>query len=133
MTVPERRAATRRVPEPDDVVGRLRLRTGDLLRVLDVSDRGALVEGLTRLLPGTGIEIQVGTVAGRVATRARVVRSEVARLCSSEVAYRSAVAFEREVDTRAGYTVPRSSRGEGGTTGTVYPEDVAGGRRLAHR
>jgi hypothetical protein len=88
----------------------MRLRAGRDLVVLDVSSGGALVQGETRLLPGTHVEVHVITPAGRVLVRSRVVRAFVARLCRDRVEYRSALAFERQVDVLPGYGVPADCR-----------------------
>ena len=111
----ERRGESRRAPATEEPLSRARLRTGRELAVLDVSDHGALVEG-GRLLPGTHIDIHLVTRGGRVLVRGRVVRASVYSLSSHAVVYRSALAFERPVDTgavqdagwltTAGYGVP---------------------------
>jgi hypothetical protein len=95
----ERRLAPRRVPGPGDPVAAVRVRGGRELAVVDVSDAGVLVEGAARLLPGTHVEVHVVTVAGRVLARTRVVRAWVSALPQEGVRYRTALAFERRVDT----------------------------------
>jgi hypothetical protein len=79
----------------------MRLRAGRDLAVLDVSDAGALVEGTTRLLPGTRVDVHVVTGAGRVLVRSRVVRAFVQSVDVDGVMYRSGLAFEQRVDTSA--------------------------------
>ena len=93
MSRPERRAIGRRVPDVTDPTARLRLRTGHELRVLDISDRSARVEG-ARLLPGTRVEVHVETPRGRVPIRSRVVRSHVCRLSAGSISYQSVLLFE---------------------------------------
>ena len=98
---PDRRRCSRRAPQPDETLARMRLRTGRELTVVNISASGALVEGLTRLLPGTRAEVHVVTRHGRVLVRTRVVRSLVWRLEADSVWYRTALAFEAAVDIDA--------------------------------
>jgi hypothetical protein len=114
----ERRRACRRLPAPDEPLSRVRLRTGSVLRVIDVSDAGLLVEG-TRLLPGTHVDVHVVTTAGRVLVRSRVVRAHVAALQGNLVVYRGALAFERTVDTTAVADAPLSMRPESTPLGST--------------
>ena len=81
----DRRRAVRRVPQPTETLSRMRLRTGRELAVVDISPSGALVEGATRLLPGTHVDVHVVTRHGRVLVRTRVVRSsEIGRASCRE-------------------------------------------------
>lgn len=102
----DRRRAARRIPAAGEPLARVRLRTGRELTVVDVSNAGALVEG-ARLLPGTHVDAHVVTRDGRVLVRSRIVRSYVTELRADVVSYRSALAFDRAVDTSAaGYAIP---------------------------
>ena len=73
-----------------------RVRPGYFAAVIDISAGGALIEIARRLLPNSGIDLQIETVDGRVTLRGNVLRSVVARLRSNLVSYRAAIAFERE-------------------------------------
>jgi hypothetical protein len=95
----DRRRALRRIPQPDESLSRAKLRTGRELTVINISSSGALVEGLTRLLPGTRADVHLVTRHGRVLVRTRIVRSLVWRLAPDVVCYRSALAFDTAVDT----------------------------------
>jgi hypothetical protein len=95
----DRRRVSRRVPAEDEPLSRVKLRAGRELDVLDLSNGGALVEGLTRLLPGTHVDVHVVTVEGRTLVRSRVLRAWVSCLEASRIQYRGAIAFEREIDT----------------------------------
>ena len=107
-TIGERRRAPRRVPDAGEVLTRVRLRGGRELLVTNVSSCGALLEGDTRLLPNTHIDVHVTTRQGRTLVRARVVRVVVFRLQADAVTYRAAVAFDETVDTTAhGYALPK--------------------------
>jgi hypothetical protein len=117
VTGRDRRRAARRAPLPDEPLARVRLRAGRELGVLDVSAAGALVEGETRLLPGTHVDVHVLAAEGRVLVRSRVVRAWVSALASDCVRYRGALAFERPIDT--GYPLP---------SGAAVPPDAAGSR-----
>src|SRR5262245_42596342 len=96
---PDARQAPGRPPSPAESRCRLKLRTGRELPVVNISSTGALVEGLTRLLPGTHAEVHLITRHGRVLVRTRIVRSLVWRLGPEVVWYRSALAFDTTVDT----------------------------------
>ena len=118
----ERRRLRRRVPGDREPLSRMRLRTGRELAVLDVSGLGALVEGETRLLPGTHVDVHVMTAEGRVLVRSRIVRACVTALSAHRVRYRGALAFERLVNID-GYGIPSVAPLSLGKTGIGYPHD----------
>ena len=122
MPFVERRGVERRDPDSAESLSRVRLRTGRELSVVNVSDGGALVEG-ARLLPGTHVDVHVITRDGRVLVRSRVTRACVAGLQSNAVRYRSALAFERMIDTSlgAGYEMPSPAVATQVGKGTDYP------------
>ena len=99
VDVIDRRRTARRAPDAGDVLARVRLRGGRELTVLNISPDGALLEGETRLLPGTHVDVHVTTRDGRVLARARVVRARVVRVRSDAVSYQAALSFETPVDT----------------------------------
>jgi hypothetical protein len=118
----DRRRAVRREPQPDETLARVRLRTGRDLAVINISSCGALVEGLTRLLPNTHADVHIVTRHGRVLVRTRVVRSLVWRLASDVVCYRTALAFDSAVDTAAdGYPLPAEAPAISRPQGSAYP------------
>jgi hypothetical protein len=118
----ERRRAVRRVPQPGETLARVRLRTGRELVVVNISWAGALVEGVTRLLPGTHVDVHVVTRHGRVLVRTRVVRSIVWRLHADAVCYRTGLAFDASVDTEVdGYPLPAETPVIEGGAGKSYP------------
>src|SRR5687767_7732107 len=132
----ERRRAARRIPQPDEALSRVRLRTGRELGVVNISAHGVLLEGLTRLLPNTHTDIHIVTRHGRVVVRTRVVRALVWRLERDMVCYRTALSFETAVDTDAGsaqsegsesngYSVPAEIPGNINAPGIVYPDGEA--------
>jgi hypothetical protein len=94
----ERRQGGRWSPNPMDALSRVRLRAGRELAVINVSITGALVEGATRLLPGTHVDVHVTAVQGRVLVRARVVRCVVWTVTADVITYRGALAFSTPVD-----------------------------------
>jgi hypothetical protein len=115
------------VPQPDETLSRVRLRTGRELTVVNISVSGVLLEGATRLLPGTRAEVHVVTRHGRVLVRTKVVRSLVWRLQPDVVWYRTALAFDTDVDTDAqsdrteGKSVPGEFRGNDADPGIGSP------------
>jgi hypothetical protein len=117
----DRRRAARRSPDPRDGLARVRLRGGREMLVVNISPCGALLEGESRLLPGTHIDVHVITRQGRVLVRARVVRASVCRLRADAVVYEGAIAFDSLVNTVAhGYAVPNDEVGAGEQR-TGYP------------
>jgi len=108
-------------------LARVRLRTGRDVEVCDVSDGGVHVDGRTRLLPGTHVDVHVVSLTGRVLVRCRVVRSTVSRLDAAGVSYRSALAFQQAVDTRTpGYGFPGAVSAGPTAEGSPYPAPAAG-------
>jgi hypothetical protein len=94
----ERRHTGRRSPNLGEPLSRVRLRTGRELSVVNVSTGGALVEGETRLLPGTNVDVHVTSAQGRVLVRSRVVRCSVWSVSADVIQYRGALAFSTPVD-----------------------------------
>ena len=119
----ERRLKPRRVIVSDEPIRTIRLRAGRDVQAVDVSDGGVLVEGASRLLPGTHVDVHVITRDGRILVRSRVVRAKITAISPSEVLYRCALAFDHLVDT--GYPVPPAAAGQAVLTGTRYPVAVA--------
>jgi hypothetical protein len=94
----ERRQGGRWTPNPLDALSRVKLRAGRELAVINMSITGALVEGTTRLLPGTHVDVHVTAAQGRVLVRARVVRCAVWTVTADVITYRAALAFNAPVD-----------------------------------
>ena len=117
----DRRLSPRRTPGFTEALRRIRSRTGGEFDVVNVSHTGLLVEGRARLLPNTHLDFHIVTHTGRVLIRCRVVRSFVWYLESDLVRYRVALAFDRVVDTAAGYSVLDPLPTEGLAVGTHYP------------
>jgi hypothetical protein len=115
----ERRLKPRRPTSADEPIRTMRLRAGRDVEALDVSDGGALVEGASRLLPGTHVDVHVIARHGRILVRSRVVRARVTAVTPSEVLYRCALAFDHVVDT--GYSLPTVTPGAADPAGSRYP------------
>ena len=94
----ERRRTNRRTPACTEALSQVRLRAGRELSVINVSPWGTLVEGATRLLPGTNVEVHVTAAQGRVLVRARVTRCAVWIVAADLVVYRGALVFSAPVD-----------------------------------
>jgi hypothetical protein len=108
----ERREEPRR--RVHGVRGRVRL--GHRLVIVDVSSRGALVEGRSPLRPGSRVEVQLETDARRDLIAARVTRCGVVAIDpEAGVTYRAALAFAescewvREHTTHDGYGLPSAN------------------------
>ena len=113
MTEPtdDRRGARRRRQLEEHGIVATRVRPGLDVRLVDVSEAGALVETDRRLLPGQPIELQLETPRHRAAVRGRVVRCAVSRLRSTAICYRGAISFDRHLpwfaeDDGVGYSIP---------------------------
>jgi hypothetical protein len=127
----ERRRLPRRTPEPGETLSRVRLRGGRELVVNNISPDGALIEGESRLLPGTHVDVHVTTRRGRLLVRARVLRASVWRVSADSVCYQVAISFETPVETTNGYGVPTEASGaESEETGypSVAPDIGKDGR-----
>jgi hypothetical protein len=73
---------------------RARIRTGHRLVIIDLSVRGALVEGVRPLCPGARVELHLECDTQRAMVGARVLRCAVAAIdAESGVTYRAALAF----------------------------------------
>jgi hypothetical protein len=115
------------MPGDDEPVSRVRLRAGRELAVIDLSNSGALVEGPTRLLPGTHVDVHLVTKDGRTLVRSRVVRAYVCYLQADMVRYRGAIVFDRAIDTSAvGYAVPEVLATTSAVEGSAYPDAPPG-------
>jgi hypothetical protein len=84
-----------------------RLVPGHPVHVIDLSPGGALIETACRLLPGTHVELQLGSLSQFGRARARIVRCQVSVLDRHRgISYRGALAFETplawEVNTSSG-------------------------------
>jgi hypothetical protein len=128
----ERRRAVRREPQSDEPLSRVRLRTGRELTVVNISASGALVEGLTRLVPNTHTDLHIVTRHGRVLVRTRVVRALVWQLERDKVCYRTALAFETPVDADVDPALrepsSRRERNDGESSGPALSEPSSGHR-----
>jgi hypothetical protein len=119
--IAERRAAPRRLPDSDETLARVRLRTGRELAVVEISDTGALLEGVARLLPGTHVEVHVVTRDGRTLVRSRVTRAWVFAVAADTLKYRAALVFDARVNTAPSRVVVTHSTPSGAGTGRSYP------------
>jgi hypothetical protein len=101
--------------------------------VVDISVCGALLEGLTRLLPNTHTDVHIVTRHGRVLVRSRVVRAFVWRLEREMVCYRTALAFDTPVDVEPPRENSESAGPEGAerVEGYELPVEIAGNQRGA--
>jgi hypothetical protein len=121
----DRRCVPRRRPSSEEPLSTLRLRTGRELSVVDISDAGALVEGTTRLLPGTHVEVHIVTREGRTLVRSRVTRASVHTLTADTLRYRAALSFDQRVNTSAARVVTTHFAPLGAAPGSVYPNSEA--------
>lgn len=112
MTPPatDRRAFRRNGSEDHGIIS-ASVRPGHVAAVIDVSGGGALIDTGRRLLPGSGVDLQVETAQRRATLHGRVIRCAVVQLRAASVCYRAAIAFDRHLpwfaeDGSRGYSVP---------------------------
>ena len=105
------------------------LRPGCSVRVVDLSQGGALVEGERPLRPGARVHLQVGARARIFAVTARILRCAVWQLHPIHgVTYRGALQFENrcepiwEFNTHVGADVPGLAMPVEGGNGQGIPE-----------
>jgi hypothetical protein len=92
------RRASHRVAPPAAVTLHATMRPGCHVVLVDVTDRGALIEAPRPLRPGATVQLTVNVDATRYALSARVLRCAVAVLePSGGVTYRGGLLFESPV------------------------------------
>jgi hypothetical protein len=119
--ITDRRGTSRRTPDTDETLARVRLRTGRELAVVDIGDKGALLEGTARLLPGTHVEVHIVTREGRMLVRSRVTRAWVFAVAADILRYRAALAFDTRVNTSPSRVATTQQTLPSATTGSSYP------------
>jgi hypothetical protein len=109
---PRERRRGRRRSLDEHGLSKVRIRSGPHASVVNISAGGVLVESERPLLPGIAIDLLLEIGQQQVAVRGRVLRSNVITVFSSVMAYRSAIAFDRQLSWYAGdesgYHVPRA-------------------------
>ena len=90
----DRRHTPRHGRVEDHGIVSAKVRPGREASIVDVSAGGTLVETTHRLLPGTSVELQFETSAGRATVRGRVLRCAVAGVHASSMCYRGAIGFD---------------------------------------
>ena len=104
----ERRSARRRDAAEHGIVT-ARIRPGHHVKLIDLAPGGALVETDRRLLPGSGVELQIQAEDRQATMRGCVVRCSVVQVRPGSMSYRGAIAFDRHLPwfaDGAGYDVP---------------------------
>ena len=97
---PDRRRASRRRPEllPDPL--RVML-AGGATTVVDISSLGVMLETSSELAPGRFVHLEMHGSNANLSVAARLVRTETIRVNDSDLRYRVAAAFAREIDLSA--------------------------------
>jgi hypothetical protein len=92
----ERRNGRRRSSPEDHGLVAARIRPGNDVEVVDVSQGGVLVDSRHRLLPGTIVELYLRREHHpATVVRGHVLRCAVVHLDENTISYRGAIAFER--------------------------------------
>jgi hypothetical protein len=82
-----------------------RLRSGPDVIVVNLSRGGVLLETVSRVRPGSRVEVVLPVTTGLVTATGQVVRAWVAGIDRDQgVRYRVAVAFDHEVEWQGGNT-----------------------------
>jgi hypothetical protein len=115
LTDVERRGAVRLTYAGGHLPPAARIRPGRAVTIVNLSSRGALIEGTWRLKPGSRVAFLVQPARETLMVEARVLRCFVARLDrQAPVRYRAALAFERSIPVP-----PRQSLLQGYQTHTL--------------
>jgi CheY-like chemotaxis protein len=77
---------------------RARLSAGGDITLVDISNTGVMLETKAALAPGSIVHLQMQNAESHVSVLARLVRSERMRANGSDLIYRVAAAFAREID-----------------------------------
>lgn len=97
---------------------RVRVRPGRDAALVDIGVGGVLVEGASRLLPGSRVVLQFVVPEGTLSVRGRVVRCEVAALDPGNgVRYRGAVSFDEDQPSLVAHC--ETQMGSDGATGKM--------------
>jgi hypothetical protein len=96
MSSTERRSSPRHTIEGGQ--GRVKLRLGHEVSVVNVSDHGILIEGAARLRPGSRVELQSETPSSYL--HAIIARCEVSLLDENGVTYRAGLTFAQPFSFR---------------------------------
>ena len=75
----------------------VRIRPGHVAVLVNVSACGLLVETHRRLLPGTSVELQMDSDTRQATIRGQITRCSVSAVRATSIAYRGAVAFDRQL------------------------------------
>jgi hypothetical protein len=104
------------------------LRPGRVVRLVNLSSGGALIEGRRPLRPGSRVYLQLSTDRRSAGRDAQILRCAVASLSGSDgVQYHGALKFDQEWDrlweelTRCGYAMPGGDASAGDGCGQVIP------------
>lgn len=96
------RRREQRAGNPGAAIARATLRPGCPVLIVDVSPRGALVEGSRPLRPGARVQLHLVTAAGSVLISALVLRCAVWAIGAGDgaegVIYRGALLFDERCD-----------------------------------
>jgi len=93
----ERRQMRRRSHVEEHGITAARVRPGHVVRLIDVSAAGALVETSRRLLPGKAVELHVERGGEQTVVRGRVLRCAVVKIQPTWIYYRGAIGFDRHL------------------------------------
>jgi hypothetical protein len=94
----DRRRANRRRGEELPFLWTVRLPWGSDVKVVDISNRGVLLESASKISPGSTLDLRLLGEDTNLFVPARMVRAEVASVDTLGVKYRIGAAFSRELD-----------------------------------
>ena len=77
----------------------MRLSPGDVVKLVNISASGVLVEGKTRFVPGTRVTVIFEGPSAPPSVKARVIRCQVSAIGGGgSLQYHSAIAFEAKIE-----------------------------------
>ncbi len=74
-----------------------RIRPGRVAQILDLSSGGALIETDWQLMPGTLVDLQLGSPVTLHRVAGRILRCQVAVVHRERIRYRGALKFEQRI------------------------------------
>jgi hypothetical protein len=115
----------------------VRLSPGDVVTLINISASGILVQGKTRFVPGTRLNVIFEGPRAPGAVKGRIIRCQVSAIASGgSLQYQSAIAFDANIDLRVDEAPPKTAAaveaaGTAPATQAKTPEPA--GHRLRNR
>lgn len=79
-------------------ISEVKMATGEVVDLINISHSGALLEGDSRMRPGMRVTLRVKETQEPDLVCGRVIRCSIVGLCEGALRYRFAVAFDKPID-----------------------------------